>query len=272
MAVEYLRSDFFVDSKAEVAVFRRKRGVACLPHFHDFYEVVFILGGRGIHVVDGVASRFQVGDILVIKPGEVHYYREVHEFSLASVVIAPDSAARVLPLFGIEAGNQLYLEEHTFRDACDLLRSIESHSNMLAKRFTFELVELLGRESFEVSTKTEPLHSIPELTEARLGPALQILEEGFERPIKVEELCKASFMSERSLYRHFVTVTGRSPIVYLNDLRLHQAMILLKRGELRVVDVAFVVGFNDQSYFNRQFSRLTGLPPGRWQKRPAHEW
>lgn len=272
MAVEYLRSDFFPDPKAEVAVFRRRRGVACLPHFHDFCEIIFVLRGKGIHVVDNVASRFSAGDILIIKPGQIHYYRDLCEFSLVCVLIAPEALQLAEPFFRRACSNQFRLSRDGFQDALDLLRAIEDSTRTLAKRFALELVEMLGKESLIEEERLEPARFASADIESSLKPALSLLEQGFDRPIKVRDLCDASFLSERSLYRHFIAVTGRSPIVYLNDLRLHQAMLLLKRGGLRIVDVAFQVGFNDLSYFHRQFSRMTGLPPGRWQERPAQDW
>lgn len=48
---------------------------------------------------------------------------------------------------------------------------------------------------------------------------------------------------------------------YINQLRIHEAKRLLKESDLNIGEIAFKVGFNTQSHFNRVFKSLEGLNP-----------
>ena len=58
-----------------------------------------------------------------------------------------------------------------------------------------------------------------------------------------------------------------------DETRRELAMGYLQEGRLSLTEIAFLVGFTDQSNFSRAFRRWTGLSPGEWkssrQKQPA---
>ena len=55
--------------------------------------------------------------------------------------------------------------------------------------------------------------------------------------------------------------TGVTFNEYLNRLRVSKAKELLRSPELRLTDVAQLVGYEDQSYFTKVFKRVTGVLP-----------
>ena len=65
--------------------------------------------------------------------------------------------------------------------------------------------------------------------------------------------------------RSFKRATGFTPHEYLVDLRVREAMGLLRRGQPST-RVAMDLGFADQAHFCRQFKRLVGVPPGRYAR------
>lgn len=70
-------------------------------------------------------------------------------------------------------------------------------------------------------------------------------------------------MSRASLHRHFVALTGLSPIQYQKQLRLQDARRLLLAGDHNASDVAFAVGYESASQFSREYLRQFGAPPAR---------
>jgi AraC family L-rhamnose operon regulatory protein RhaS len=65
---------------------------------------------------------------------------------------------------------------------------------------------------------------------------------------------------------HFVhycrQITNRSPVQYLNDLRLQRAReILLEQPDMPIVDLAMICGFATSQYFASCFKRRYGLTP-----------
>lgn len=81
--------------------------------------------------------------------------------------------------------------------------------------------------------------------------------------LRIEALCDASGMSRASLHRHFLAITGLSPLQYQKQLRLQEARHLLLAGEHSASDVAFAVGYESASQFSREYLRQFGAPPAR---------
>lgn len=100
--------------------------------------------------------------------------------------------------------------------------------------------------------------------------AVAWIRDNYSTRLRIEALCAASGMSRASLHRHFVAMTGLSPIQYQKQLRLQEARQMLLSGEHRASAVAFAVGYESASQFSREFKRLFGRTPQeeiQWMKR-----
>lgn len=93
--------------------------------------------------------------------------------------------------------------------------------------------------------------------------AVAWIRDNYNIRLRIEALCEVSGMSRASLHRHFLSMTGLSPVQYQKQLRLHEARQLLLAGEHRASDVAFVVGYESASQFSREYLRQFGAPPAR---------
>ncbi|AZC59389.1 Transcriptional regulator, AraC family [Pseudomonas chlororaphis subsp. piscium] len=93
--------------------------------------------------------------------------------------------------------------------------------------------------------------------------AVACIRDNYNIRLPIEALCDASGMSRASLHRHFLSMTGLSPIQYQKQLRLQEARQLLLAGEHRASEVAFVVGYESASQFSREYLRQFGASPAR---------
>ncbi|MFC5452559.1 AraC family transcriptional regulator [Paenibacillus aestuarii] len=89
----------------------------------------------------------------------------------------------------------------------------------------------------------------------------------FDKSFRIEELAEKVNMSISSLHRHFKEVTAMSPIQFQKQLRLQEARRLLLSESTDAAYVAFRVGYESQSQFSREYSRMFGLPPKEDMKR-----
>jgi len=83
----------------------------------------------------------------------------------------------------------------------------------------------------------------------------------YEKSFRIEDLSEIANMSAASLHRHFKEVTAMSPIQFQKQLRLQEARRLLLAESSDVSDVAFRVGYESQSQFSREYSRMFGFSP-----------
>ncbi len=90
---------------------------------------------------------------------------------------------------------------------------------------------------------------------------IQYIGTHYKERITLEETAQRVYLSPPYLSRIFREETGMSFNEYLNQVRVNQAKELLQNRSLSVMDVAYLVGYEDQSYFTKVFKRSTGLLP-----------
>jgi AraC-like DNA-binding protein len=96
---------------------------------------------------------------------------------------------------------------------------------------------------------------------SRIREVIDHIINKYEESFRIEELAEIANMSVSSLHRHFKEVTAMSPIQFQKQLRLQEARRLLLAELTDVADVAFRVGYESQSQFSREYSRMFGFPP-----------
>lgn len=101
----------------------------------------------------------------------------------------------------------------------------------------------------------------PEGALGRIRRAVKWIRDHRTTRLRIEDLCNASGMSRASLHRHFVALTGLSPIQYQKQLRLQEARQLLLAGDHSALEVAFAVGYESASQFSREYLRQFGAAP-----------
>jgi len=105
----------------------------------------------------------------------------------------------------------------------------------------------------------------------RIRDVIEYIKQNYHRPIRIEDLADIAHMSVSTLHRHFKEVTAMSPIQFQKQLRLQKARHLLLAETIDAAEVAFQVGYESPSQFNREYSRMFGLPPKKDAKRLREE-
>ena len=70
-------------------------------------------------------------------------------------------------------------------------------------------------------------------------------------------------MSVSGFHHHFKAVTAMSPLQYQKQIRLQEARRLILGEGMDVASASFRVGYEDPSYFSRDYKKLFGAPPQR---------
>ena len=106
------------------------------------------------------------------------------------------------------------------------------------------------------------LQSRPEVRNAKLLMAMQIMENNLEDPLLPDEIAKIISLSTRQLERLFAKYIQTSPKRYYLHLRLEKARNLLRQTDLSVTDVCVACGFRSLSHFSKSYRSAFGIPPG----------
>lgn len=95
---------------------------------------------------------------------------------------------------------------------------------------------------------------------------MQLVELNAREQWRVADYARVMGISSDRLTTAIRRATGQSPLELVHGRLLQDAESLLERSSLQVREVADALGFRDAGYFNRFFSRLKGVPPGRFRQ------
>ncbi len=96
--------------------------------------------------------------------------------------------------------------------------------------------------------------------------ALQHIKENYRQKLTLDDVAKVVHLSPSYFSKLFKRETGNSFNGYLNIVRIEKSKKLLLYGDLPIIEIAFMVGFEEQSYFTKVFKRITGTSPCQFRK------
>jgi AraC family transcriptional regulator len=127
---------------------------------------------------------------------------------------------------------------------------------------------LIGYVASRYSTQGQhPVASSGGLPPNRLRFVLDHIHSHLETRLELAELAAKARMSPQHFANLFRRSMGRAPHEYVVHERIERAKRLLAETTEPLMDVAFEVGFANQSHFTDVFHRLTGMTPRRYRQR-----
>ena len=86
--------------------------------------------------------------------------------------------------------------------------------------------------------------------------------------VDAHSLAQELGMSRRQLFRR-LRAEGMTCQEIVDDVKFSRARHFLEVGDAPIAEIAFALGFPDQSSFTRAFARWSGMPPSEWRRRPS---
>jgi AraC-like DNA-binding protein len=253
-------------------------------HGHDFYELVIVTNGTGLHITPEESFPITRGDAFLIKPGMVHGYENTRKLEIYNIFYIPEKLnlqkydiADLPGYYAFFEAEPMLRQQHGFKSrltlndealarALELVREIEREQNnkrpgayYFAVSAFMALVGLLSRNYDDSDSKISR-----ELL--KLSEILSYIENNYGKSIRLERLASRSNMSVSTLSRLFRKNLGQSPSEYLIKLRLDKAAAMLKNSDSGIGEIAEKSGFCDSNYFSKMFSRTFGVSPREYRK------
>jgi len=95
--------------------------------------------------------------------------------------------------------------------------------------------------------------------------AVEYIKGHLSEKISLNDVADHVFLSKSYLSRVFKQEMNCSLTSYISKLRVEMAKDLLMDNSINIVDIAYMVGFEDQSYFTKVFKRFCGCSPGKYR-------
>ncbi len=100
----------------------------------------------------------------------------------------------------------------------------------------------------------------------RMRPVITYIDEHFREKIYIEKLSDMINVSPDYFTKMFKESIGKTPIDYINGIRINSAMELLSNSETSMADIADMIGFCNPNYFHKIFKQYMVTSPLAYRK------
>ncbi|MBP3704555.1 MAG: helix-turn-helix transcriptional regulator [Clostridia bacterium] len=263
---------------------RQGDGLSALDcHWHSEMELFCVMQGAVTIQCGTSVFEAHAGDIAFFNSGELHaavpadnsgdlYFRAV-VFSpdflcgatndiLRVKYISPIMNGELQPPRLIRNGTPLHTEISGNFDIVYAL--LEQRPPLFEFRAKATMLALFGA-LVENSTITE-ISARQGTAAASIKKAIRYIQENYRAPLTVEKLAETAGMSEGHFCRVFKQYTLKTPVQFINSVRLTHAADQLSNTNKRVLDIAMDCGFNSVSYFIEVFRESFNITPSKYRK------
>ncbi len=253
-------------------------------HYHVECELTYIIQSRGMRLVGDNVSEYRSGDLVFLgsnvphtwssegKPGSSlkEHRAIVVQFSpllLSDQLLRAPEFERIRKLFA-EANRGLHYQGAIVPQVAQRMQRLLTLKGVPA---VLELISILDSLSQwrQANQLSSPKYS-PKLKlhiQNRFERILLYLEKHYDAGLDLKNVAAVAHMSPSAFSRFFRRMARKPFIRYLNELRIAEACKRLIEGDQAIIEIAFAVGFNNLSNFNRRFLMIKHMTPRAYRQR-----
>jgi AraC-like DNA-binding protein len=254
-------------------------------HYHNNYEISFITEGSGKRIVADSIEEFQPGDLVFLGRNLPHVWIADKEQGVLSnrtlemVFLQFTSNVLSLQLLALPefkyVAKALSLSERgiqivgqTLNEVSELMLQMPYLKGFDRMLHFFRMIDIIGRSETNINLASKEYLKMRFTTgNKRIATIHEYLMNNYREKIDLERLAEMANMAEGSLCRFFKQNMGLTIFEYLNKIKVEFACKLLMDLSLSILEVCLDSGFNNLSHFNKQFKKITGVPPKEYRKR-----
>lgn len=250
-------------------------------HWHEHMELLFITQGNAVVNCGLKHYDVQTGDIIIINSSELHHLEcsglKIDYYCIIShipLLLGQTSDTCNTKYISPIASNLIIFDNLIRGDIAivNCFKSIISEFEANSPGYELEIKSLmlhflvllyrghidkyLSPREFDIRIKNLE----------RFDKLFKHIEKYYFEKISTDDCAKMLNITESHFCHLFKQITGKSLSMYINQLRVKKAEILLRDTPMNVTEVALAVGFSDIAYFSRRFMQISGITPTTFRK------
>jgi AraC-like DNA-binding protein len=265
------------------------KGIDDVPmHTHDFVEMNYIIKGHCQHVTKVHIYEDKTGSMGIIHYNQEHMiltpygpvekmniYMDFRRFTLPAMPLdLQEIMGTILPMHPAlqhKLNNIVHLQFGRPKLVTDILRSLydelqkreAGYQEAVDHYFRLFLIECCRTAMNQGIQRGEPQDKsgFEQIEKVR-----HYIDRNFTKSLTLEQLAKrAGGTNPNYLCRRFKEYTGQTIVDYINRRRIEMALVLLRSGSDKILQICLKTGFNDISYFNRRFKKIVSMTPSEYR-------
>ena len=238
------------------------------PHWHDNLEFLHCTDGGGSVILGDKFYTFKKGDTICINSKCLHIISSDETLKCYCLII--DRA--YFKENGFNITNMLF-EEHTndvalaklFRDAHDAYTNTKEDNFTIPEKTISLLSLLLYLCRKHSKNQSDIIMANPKKYDVVLN-TIDYISKNFYRKLTLESISQQSGYSKFHFSRLFKEQTGFTVIEYINTVRCNNSKLLLKEKGIPISTIAIECGYDNTSYFAKEFKRQFKMSPSQYRK------
>lgn len=263
--------DFRIEHRYNVSRFMLE------PHYENVYQVLLVTNGRLRYHVGEKTYEVGRGGIIILNTLEEHRL-EVLEYPYERYLIRiqPDffqhevKYPEVIAAFIKRPPNFSHLfavPQKVWNQLYDIVLEMEQEYIQRQKYWELYVGANLRRMFILI------YRECGQQMAAKVGHSVTVaynimnyIEHHFTEPLTVDKIAEALFLNKNYIAHVFKEETGYSLMGYVITLRINRAKLYLTKTDKSITAVAVESGYDDFTYFSRQFKKATGMTPSAYRK------
>ena len=251
-------------------------------HKHNFFEVVYIISGSGLHYINENKFEYGTGHLFLLTPNDSHFFdidtpTQFFFIRFSDGYIKPNKLET-----DIRQRLEFVLKNARHNPGCILkseadkmivkpivgaiLRELVSkdlYSKELIQQYVKTLIVIMARNISQGLPE-----KIDENTDGKVLDIIQYIQTNILSPekIRAEEISKQFGISEHYLGRYFKKHSTETMQQYIVNYKLKLIETRLMHSNMRITEIASEMGFTDKSHLNRIFRKYRGVNPRDFRK------
>ena len=240
------------------------------PHQHDEYQILFVIDGEGIIVIEGKVFPLKENDVVVVAPKKEHTVSSDSRLHLLVLTVLPELILAIIapmkasdiellrtapislqPLYANEC--RLLLRKLLFESRQPLI-----YSDWAMRIYVGQLLLLLSR--------MRHLSHVDDANSLRAERIRSYVDEHYFEALTAELLAQKFNVSVRYAHTIFKEKYGITPIQYVNEVRHSVAKKLLLETKMSVATICFEAGYESIATFYRSFKQFAGTSPEKFRQ------
>ena len=248
-------------------------------HGHDdYWEFTLLTEGKLSNMLNGKKMPVSAGQIFYATTDDVHFLKKVGSGKIRyiNLVIRESALRKLTGMLSPSFYDTLRRMGHKQTFPPELIRQIEEiiHQVLLLPDDDYEEYDGLLCGAAMLILQFWYRKSVDFIDAGRLSEQpqwVQTLNKAMKQTdflgYTVADLCRLLSYSRMQLSRLFNSKFGTTPHSFLVNYKLRYAQNLLMTTDMKVIDIAAFVGFNNLASFNTNFKNAYGATPGHFRKR-----
>jgi len=255
-----------------------------LRHFHPEVEILLIVQGTGLRYVGDSVEPYTPGDLVMIGPNVSHEWcsDRTRENSISEAIYILFNTqimgnefwnlteSKIILKIIQQSGRGIRLTGRTRDEVEYMMKRIDTSYGFSRITLLMTILEMIAFNGEYQYLATPVIQNIVnEHDGERLNKVYKYVLDNFQQEISLESAASIASLSKSAFCRYFKKRSNKTFVRFLNEVRIGNACRMLINENRSIAEICYTCGYNNTSYFIRQFRSITGFTPLGYRKKFA---